>query len=194
MRKRMEMRGIKIADLPDVQGNQMKLKEHGLTEKEFFTLACRFADSTNTATAKKWWDAFYEVLIRELFFNGTCKVPNVGTFSTKEFGEYLQKQKDINGKEIIYTVPARQVPYFDACDQFINDVNMMGVTKAYRRRLKQGMLTSSDYERQIRAESLGVVGSLSEERIEKAKEAFKEVLKKKKELKKGKVKPEDEED
>lgn len=188
------MRGLKISDLPDIQGNKMKLKEHGLTEKEFLTLACRFTDSTNIATAKKWWDAFYEVIIREMFFNGTCRVPNVGTFFTQEHGEYLQKNKDINGKEVIYTVPARQFPYFDASDQFINDINMMGVTKQYRKRLTKGMLTAADYERQIRAESLGVVGSLSEERIEKAKEAFKEVLKKKKKKTKGKVEPESEED
>lgn len=175
-------------------GNGKKLKESGLSEKEFLTLMCRFADSTSLASAQRWYDAFNEVLIRELYFNGTCRLPKIGTFFVKEYEEYLSIQKDINGTEVVYKVPARVMPYFDPVDNFINDINMMGVTKLYRKRLKRGELTMADYERQIRAESLGVVGSLSEERIAKAKEQFNQFLQEKKAKRKGKVKPENEED
>ena len=99
----------------------------------------------------------------------------------------MQIQKGPNGKEIVYRVPEREVPIFTPHDDMINDINMQGVTKAYRRRLKAGTLTQRDYERQVRAEALGVVGSLSEERINASKDKFKEMLNEKKRKIKGKV-------
>ena len=158
-----------------------------LTDKEFFIQMARFADVNNLQTVQKYWYAACEVIIRELFYNGTCRVPGLGTFSTRKVGEQVQIQKGPNGKEIVYRVPEREVPIFTPHDDMINDINMQGVTKAYRRRLKAGTLTQRDYERQVRAEALGVVGSLSEERINASKDKFKEMLNEKKRKIKGKV-------
>ena len=158
-----------------------------LTDKEFFTQMARFADVNNLQTVQKYWYAACEVIIRELFYNGTCRVPGLGTFSTRKVGEQVQIQKGPGGKEVIYRVPEREVPIFTPHDDMINDINMQGVTKAYRRRLRAGTLTQRDYERQVRAEALGVVGSLSEERINASKDKFKEMLNEKKRKIKGKV-------
>lgn len=158
-----------------------------LTDKEFFKQMARFADVTNLETVQKYWYAACEVIIRELFYNNTCRTPGLGTFSTRKVGEQIQIQKGPEGKEVVYKVPEREVPIFIPSDDMINDINMQGVTKAYRRRLRAGALTQRDYERQIRAEALGVTGSLSEERIIASKAKFKKILEEKKKKVKGKV-------
>ena len=158
-----------------------------LTDKEFFTQMARFADVNSLQTVQKYWYAACEVIIRELFYNGTCRVPGLGTFSTRKVGEQIQIQKGPEGREVVYRVPEREVPVFTPHDDMINDINMQGVTKQYRKRLKAGALTQRDYERQVRAEALGVIGSLSEERLEASKKKFKEMLDEKKKKIKGKV-------
>lgn len=158
-----------------------------LTDKEFFTQMARFADVNSLQTVQKYWYAACEVIIRELFYNGTCRVPGLGTFSTRKVGEQIQIQKGPEGREVVYRVPEREVPVFTPHDDMINDINMQGVTKQYRKRLKAGTLTKRDYERQVRAEALGVEGSLSEERLEASKKKFKEMLDEKKKKIKGKV-------
>lgn len=169
----------------------MSLNNFYLTDKEFYKLMARYADVSNLQTVSKYWQAAVEVIIRELYINGTCRVPFLGTFSTKKYGEQIQIQKGPDGKEIIYRVPEREIPIFTPHDDMINDVNMCGVTKRYRKRLKAGTLTQRDYMRQIRAETLNVNGSLSEERLEASKIKFKELLNEKKNKIKGKVDKED---
>ena len=158
-----------------------------LTDKEFFVQMARFADVNSPQTVAKYWYAACEVIIRELFYNGTCRVPVLGTFTTKHIGESVQVQKGPDGKKVVYQVPPRDVPEFTPHDDMINDINMQGVTKQYRKRLKNGNLSKRDYERQISAEILGVEGNLSEKRLEEAKLKFKELLEDKKRKIKGKV-------
>lgn len=158
-----------------------------LTDKEFFMHMARYCDITNYRTAAKYWYAACEVIIRELFYNGSCRVPVLGTFTTKHIGESVQIQKGQNGKQAVYQVPPRDIPEFTPHDDMINDINMQGVTKQYRKRLKNDKLTKRDYERQIRAEILGVEGNLSEQRLAESKEKFKKMLKEKKDKFKGKV-------
>lgn len=158
-----------------------------LTDKEFLKQACRWADATSVTTASKWWWAFVEVIIRELYYNGSCRIPGLGTFTTKKMGEKIQIQKGLGGREVTYKVPEREVPVFVPHSDMIDDINMQGVTKHYRKKLKAGELTKRDYARQARAESLGVLGSLSEERMEASKEKFIELLEEKKKKTKGKI-------
>ena len=118
-----------------------------LTDKEFFTQMAR------------------EVIIRELFYNGTCRVPTLGTFTTKHIDEKIQVQKGANGEKVIYPVIARDIPEFIPHDDMINDINMQGVTKKYRKRLKSGNLSKRDYERQARADALEGPGNIAEHRL-----------------------------
>lgn len=55
----------------------------------------RFADVNDPRTCAKYWYAACEVIIRELFYNGTCRVPTLGTFTTKHIGESIQVQKEL---------------------------------------------------------------------------------------------------
>ena len=123
----------------------------------------------------------------------SCTIPNLGTFTLVHEPESYQKQINDKGEEVIYKVPARDKPVFTPHDTFINDVNYMGVTKAYRKRVRKNQLTAMDYRRQQRAAELGEYGSKAQERIEQSKENFKELLKKKKEKKEAKANATDEE-
>ena len=163
-----------------------------LTDKEFYTLMARHADVTNLNTVEKYWRAAVEVIIREMYINRTCRVPLIGTFYAKEIGETFQVQKGRDGKEKIYKVEPRIRPLFEPHDDFINDINMMAVTKRGRKRVRRNTMTQRDYLRQIRADALGVDGSLSEERMENSRKKFKEMLQQKKV--KGKVDLEEDED
>lgn len=75
----------------------------------------------------------------------------------------------------------------------INDVNMQGITKSYRKRLKNNRLGTRDYLRIARAESIDPKRDQTEEKQKEAEERFRKFLQDKKEKLKGKVIiPEDE--
>ena len=157
-----------------------------VTNKEFFKQACRWKDSSSTQTAADWWSAFLEVIVREVFYNGSCRVPGLGTFTTRFEEGKTWTQPIGNGKYATYTAPARVYPLFAAEDAFINDINMQGVTKKYRRRLKKGVLTARDYERELRAEAVNlvdIVDDMVEQRREKAQAELQELLKAKRQNK-----------
>lgn len=159
-------------------------KSEEITDKEFYTGVARLLDVPVKQVKTFWENGFNEFIVREIFFRGSCRLPGIGSFRTKKIAESFQVQKNIEGKEIVYKVPERDVPIFDAHDNFINDINMHGVTKAYRKRLKKNALTHRDYLRQIRAETLGVEGSISAERMRESKENFHAFLKDRREGKK----------
>ena len=71
------------------------------------------------------------------------------------------------------------MPYFIPEDDFINDINCVGVTKKYRKRLKEGALTERDYEREARANAMDSVSAMYEDRTEQAQEDFQQTLKQK---------------
>lgn len=156
-----------------------------LSDKEFYTLMARYAGVNNLSTVEKYWKAAVEVMIRELYINHTCRCPLIGTFNVKEIQESYQMQKDSNGNERMYKVEPRIIPSFIPHDDFVNDVNMFSVTKKARRRVRRGEMTERDYLRQIRADNFGVVGGISEKRMENSKRKFLELLQQKKQ--KGKV-------
>lgn len=180
------------------------MEKQGLNKKEFLKQMCRWADSSSTAVADKWWTAAVEVIIRELYFRGVVNLPGIGIIKTQLIKGNVQEQPDPNtGEKIKYLVPERVIPTFKPCDQFLNDINMEGVTKAYRRRKKEDALTYNDYLRELRKEELmGVLVSDNKNTftqdelwdsnaLEKKKEAFAEKLKERKK-KHGRVEKEDE--
>lgn len=157
-----------------------------ITNKEFFKQACRWKDSNSIQTAAEWWSAFQEVIIREIFYNGVCRIPGIGTFSVETQESYFQKQRGPGGKTVTYLVPERITPVFVPEDDFVNDINMQGVTKKYRKRLKDGALTERDFARQVRADSLeaGVcIEEMMEQRKKEAQVELRKLLAKKRKAK-----------
>ena len=153
---------------------------NAITDKEFYAGIARFLNVTSATVKKYWVDGIVEFIIRELYYRGTCRVPHLGTFSLIHEPESMQVQKNENGNEVTYVVPERDRPVFTPHDDMINDVNMQGVTKRYRKRAKAGQLNQRDYVRQQRSEKLGIFGSLTDQRIEASKADFKEMLEQRK--------------
>lgn len=167
------------------------VNSNAITDKEFYSGVARLLDVTPSTVKRYWEDGFNEFIIRELYFRGTCRLPHFGTFSLQHTPEEVQIQKDENGEEVTYFVPERDKPIFTAHDDMINDVNMQGVTKKYRKRVKNNQLTYRDIARQERAKKLGVFGSIAEDRVNASKASFKEMLEQRKaekeKMKEGKV-------
>lgn len=146
------------------------------TDKEFYAQVARLLNVTPATVKKYWVEGFYEYVVRALYLKGVCRLPMAGTFGLRQVSENYQVHKDENGNEFVRHVVERDVPIFKPHDNMINDVNMMGVTKEYRKRKKKNALTENDHRRQQRAEKLGFYGSLSKERDEIAKQDFSKLL------------------
>lgn len=148
----------------------MKIK---YDEKDFFLLAQRLSDSKNISVTK-WWNIFYEVILRQLYISGAVYLPNIGWLELKKKEGKVYTRKKSDGSVEIVDIPARNVPCFKPEDDFINDVNLVGITKNYRQRVKNGALTARDKLREQRTqEMLGDNLYFSD----KAKEKYTEILK-----------------
>lgn len=128
----------------------MKTKRDAI---DFFTLVARLEDC-QPATVRRRWKAIYEVIVRELYVNGVVYLPDIGYFTLKEVPAQVQKQQHPDGTIRYYEVPARDKAVFTPDDDFTNDINMIGVTKSYRQRVKRGALTLRDKERERRAKEM----------------------------------------
>lgn len=148
-----------------------------MSDGEFYKLCARRLDCT-PATARKYMEGLVETIVYELYINQYCRVPNLGTFTTKHIDAYEQKQKAEDGI-VTYKVPAHEKPVFIPSDNFINDINASGVTKAYRKRLKNKALTKADLERIARAEQYEIIKRVSIEDKEKSKNDFLKFLEEK---------------
>lgn len=147
----------------------MKIK---YDEKDFFLLAQRMADCKN-ASVVKWWNVFYEVILRQLYLAGAVYLPNIGWIELKKREGKVFNRKRQDGTIEVVDVPERNMPIFTPEDDFVNDVNLVGVTKNYRQRVKNGSLTVRDKERERRTQALmGDNFYMSE----KAKEKRSEIL------------------
>lgn len=146
---------------------------------ELYRLVARELDCT-AQTARKYVDAIVEVIAKEVYLSGTCRVPNLGIFDAQHIDEKIQKQVH-DGQVYEFVMPEHVKPIFTPCDTFINDCNMKGVTKMYRRRAKKKQLTVRDLERIAKAEAIDRLKKVSQETKEAAKIDFADKLKEKKE-------------
>lgn len=146
---------------------------------ELYRLVARELDCT-AQTARKYVDAIVEVIAKEVYLSGTCRVPNLGIFDAQHIDEKIQKQVH-DGELFEYMMPEHVKPIFTPCDTFINDCNMKGVTKMYRRRAKNKQLTVRDLQRIAKAEAIERLKKVSDETKEAAQVDFAEKLKEKRE-------------
>lgn len=157
--------------------------QNELTDKEFYRGVAKLL-GVKASTVQKYWElGFNEFIIRELFFASHCRIPYLGTFTLRKIEERTQMQTDANGRSVLYQVPERYMPVFTPHDTMINDINMQGVTKQYRKRVRSGVMTERDYMRQLRAEICNANGKITEEQVNQAKEDFKDFLAEKKKTK-----------
>lgn len=148
-------------------------------DRAFFKMAAIWRGASTPDEAAKWWEAFYEVILRELYANDECRLPFMGRFSVDPSQEFTYTTTDDKGRTYTYTVPARIRPKFTSCDDFVDDVNMKGVTKSYRARLRNGKLNERDYKRQMRAQSLdanSVKETYRQDNLADAKKEFRKMI------------------
>ena len=146
---------------------------------ELYRLVARELDCT-AQTARNYLDAIVEVIAKEVYLSGTCRVPNLGTFDAQHIDEKIQNQEH-DGELFEYRLHEHVKPIFAPCDTFINDCNMKGVTKLYRRRAKNKQLTVRDLQRIAKAEAIERLKKVSDETKEAAQVDFAEKLKEKRE-------------
>lgn len=149
-----------------------------MSDIELYRLVARELDCT-AQTARRYVDAIVEVIAKEVYLSGCCRVPNLGVFDAKHIEERIQKQVH-DGELFEFVMPEHVKPVFTPCDTFINDCNMKGVTKQYRRRAKKKQLTVRDLERIAKAEAIERLKNVSAEMKESAKIDFADKLKEKK--------------
>lgn len=158
-----------------------------LSPQEFYSQVSKWVNGKRVYVAEKWCKAVVEVIIQECFFKHSCKVPLLGTFDLIHHKEITRTQNK-NGEVQTYIVPEHFSVKFTPCDSFINDVNGKGVTKMYRKRIKDNEITKRDIERQLRFEKEKVDKYLEEQKeIKEALKAQEEEKKINKKVKKEKA-------
>ena len=73
-------------------------------DSEFYNLMAVYLGVKDDATVKKWVNAFATVIARELHYEGTCKVPGLGTFEASIVGAMTQSHI-VDGVIRTYAVP-----------------------------------------------------------------------------------------
>ena len=150
-----------------------------MTDREFYMSASRILDCS-PQTVQKYWEGIAEAIVRNVYFLEECKLPGIGILRVRHFDAYAQKQTSPSGGVVVYQVPEHNTPHFTPSDNFVNDINMGGVTKQYRRRVKANKLTKHDLARIAKAEEYERLKSVKEEDKRKAEDNFKELLARKK--------------
>lgn len=162
-------------DIEKIQDDNIDLD---LTKTQFIGLVCKYAGANTPVIASKWLDAIIEVIIREVYSTGRCRVPYLGTFNRKVVSAYV-KAADINGRETLTRVPEKYSAYFTPSPDFIDDINMRGLSKKYRERAEKGRFTRRDWLRQVRAAELEIDYSLNKDAISKMQKKFADKIKEK---------------
>lgn len=140
-------------------------------------------------TAKKYWIGFVDTIIHILHFDGKCQMPSIGRFDLKEIPEYRVTAKNDAGELVERINPAWFKILYTVNEDFLNNVNGRGVTKKYRKRVRERKLTPNDLKLITQAEmertARKSLEQIAQERMEKAKKQsyddFINVINKKKE-------------
>lgn len=131
-----------------------------LTPKEFYERACHLYQgkgSVDWHRAQDWWNAFVEVMVREIYCRGRVRLPIIGLFETNHIdAKYVQHTNKETGEVNYYYAPEHILPKFKPTDTFIDDINMAGVTQGYKAKLKTGTLSIRDYQRMLRADTIKI--------------------------------------
>ena len=99
-------------------------------------------------------------------------MPGVGTFELKEVPSWTGMAKDDNGELVERTIPSWFKITYKSNDDFVNNVNGRGVTKRYRKRVRERKLTPNDLKLITQAEiertAKRTLKQMQDERIEQA--------------------------
>lgn len=169
------------------------MAEHNKLNQQFYEYAGGLLN-VSPQTAKKYWMGFVDTIIHILHFDGKCQMPSVGRFDLKEIPEYRVMAKNDEGELVERINPAWFKILYTVNEDFLNNVNGRGVTKKYRKRVRERKLNANDLKLITRAEmertARKSLEQIAQERMEKAKQQsyddFINVINKKKKIMNGK--------
>ena len=148
------------------------MAEHNKLNQEFYAYAGGLLN-VSPQTAKKYWMGFVDTIIHILHFDGKCQMPSVGTFTLEELPERRVMAKNEQGELVERINPAWFKILYKYNEDFLNNVNGRGVTKKYRRRVRERKLTPNDLKLITQAEAertaKRTLKQMQDERIEQAK-------------------------
>jgi hypothetical protein len=164
------------------------MAEHNKLNQEFYAYAGGLLN-VSPQTAKKYWMGFVDTIIHILHFDGKCQMPSIGTFTLEELPERKVMAKNEQGELVEQINPAWFKILYKYNEDFLNNVNGRGVTKKYRRRVRERKLTPNDLKLITQAEmertAKRTLKQMQDDRIEQAKQQsyddFINVINKKKE-------------
>lgn len=164
------------------------MAEYNKLNQEFYAYAGGLLN-VSPQTAKKYWIGFVDTIIHILHFDGKCQMPSVGRFDLKEIPEYRVTAKNDAGELVERINPAWFKILYTVNEEFLNNVNGRGVTKKYRKRVRERKLTPNDLKLITQAEiertAKRTLKQMQDDRIEQAKQQsyddFINVINKKKE-------------
>lgn len=149
------------------------MNEHNKANQEFYAYAGGLLN-VSPQTAKKYWMGFVDTIIHILHFDGKCQMPSVGQFYLEELPERRVMAKNEVGELVEQINPAWFKILYKYNEDFLNNVNGRGVTKKYRKRVRERKLTPNDLKLLTQAEAERTARKTLEqrqqERIEKAKQ------------------------
>ena len=125
--------------------------------EDMFKYAAHLADC-NPKVVKKYWGYILDAIIHVCHFDGECEVPGFCSVILED-GELKEVTEQSYCK-----VKANPV------DDFINDVNGFGVTRAYKMRVKKKKLNERDIRRMTNfTMQEQMLRHLAEERVEESR-------------------------
>ena len=116
------------------------MAEHNKLNQEFYAYAGGLLN-VSPQTAKKYWMGFVDTIIHILHFDGKCQMPSIGRFDLKELPERRVMAKNDAGELVERINPAWFKILYTVNEEFLNNVNGRGVTKKYRKRVRERKLT-----------------------------------------------------
>lgn len=141
--------------------------------KEFYEYASGLLN-VSPKTAQKYWMGFVDTIIHILHFDGKCQMPSVGTFVLEELPERKVMSKNEQGELVERINPAWFKILYKCNEDFLNNVNGRGVTKKYRKRVRERKLNANDLKLITQAEiertARKTLEQRAQERMEKAKQ------------------------
>lgn len=121
------------------------------TDAEFIKAVCTNLDIRESRTAKRWIEGIVEVIFRELHYEGYCKVPLLGIFTTNEVSERSQMRIVDGELKSIYT-PKHYIAKFNPSDDCVKAINDEYVSRRTRK-VKAEELTEEEYLKFIRQQA-----------------------------------------
>jgi len=97
-------------------------------------------------TVEKVLDAMLDVIYEELRLHGRLRIKNFGLLETKTTGGYEKEFVLPSGQKIVRWVERKEKIGFKASDKMYDNVNAKGLSHDFKKRKKEGRLTSADME------------------------------------------------